>query len=82
MKRADEPEICSNPFFKCESKATSKIEVDIMYNNERHPICRDCWAKIAESDIDWSQPEHLKPNLPKKPPQNNVGEKLKKIHKF
>jgi hypothetical protein len=48
-------EHCRNPWNgKCRNR---DIEVYILYKGERLPICRSCWAKIAESEIQWSQSE-------------------------
>ncbi|MEM1540976.1 MAG: hypothetical protein QXJ07_06340 [Candidatus Bathyarchaeia archaeon] len=44
---------CQNPFFHCEGKS-NRIAVDIIYKGERLSICQDCWNKIAESDITWT----------------------------
>jgi hypothetical protein len=44
-------EICKNPWNgKCKN---SDIEVYIYYKNKRIPVCRKCWSKIAEKDIEW-----------------------------
>jgi hypothetical protein len=31
------------------------IEVYILYEGERLPICIRCWTKIADSSIQWSE---------------------------
>jgi hypothetical protein len=38
------------------------IEVFILYKGFRLPICRRCWSKIANSNIEWGvdEPECLK----------------------
>jgi hypothetical protein len=44
-------EKCKNPLKeKCEN---TDIEVYIYYKNKCLPICRKCWGKIAEKDIEW-----------------------------
>jgi hypothetical protein len=44
-------ENCNNPWkTKCKKK---DIEVYIYYKNERLPICKKCWKKIAEKDVEW-----------------------------
>lgn len=48
---------CKNPFFRCRGKHSSDIAVIIMYKGEEHPICKECWRKIADSDIEWGKPE-------------------------
>ncbi|MEA2089283.1 MAG: hypothetical protein U9O89_00775 [Thermoproteota archaeon] len=44
-------ERCRNPW-KSECKNTD-IELYILYKDERRPICRGCWAKIAEKELQW-----------------------------
>jgi hypothetical protein len=44
-------ERCRNPW-NGECKNTD-IEVYIYHKGERQPICRNCWQKIAEKDIEW-----------------------------
>jgi hypothetical protein len=52
MSRAEH---CKNPWNgKCRN---TDIEVFILYNGDRLPICRRCWSKIATSNIEWG--EHL-----------------------
>jgi len=46
-------EKCRNPLFKCKSKTPEEIEVYIIYKGRKYPICKDCWVKIADSDIEW-----------------------------
>ncbi|MEM2419786.1 MAG: hypothetical protein QXL38_02220 [Candidatus Bathyarchaeia archaeon] len=29
------------------------IEVYIVFKGEKLPICRRCWSKIAEKDLEW-----------------------------
>ncbi len=51
-------EHCRNPWNgKCRN---TDIEVFILYKGDRLPICRHCWSKIAESDIEWGrgEPKH------------------------
>jgi len=44
-------EHCKNPWNgKCRN---TDIEVFIVYKGDRLPICRHCWSKIAESDVEW-----------------------------
>jgi hypothetical protein len=44
-------ESCKNPWNgRCKN---SDIEVYIYYKNKCVPICRKCWSKIAEKDIEW-----------------------------
>ena len=42
---------CKNPWK--EQCKNSDIEVYIYYKNKRVPICRKCWTRIAEDDIEW-----------------------------
>jgi len=49
-------EQCKNPWKKKECTSTD-IEVYILYKNNKVPICRECWAEIAESDREWSEKE-------------------------
>ncbi|MBN1784823.1 MAG: hypothetical protein JW815_03715 [Candidatus Bathyarchaeota archaeon] len=54
-------EICKNPWNgKCKN---SDIQVYIYYKNKRVPICRKCWSKIAEKDIEWLNVEITKKEL-------------------
>jgi hypothetical protein len=46
----------SEPFFKCEGKS-NKIAVIIRLKGRDHQICEDCWNKLAESEIEWGEPE-------------------------
>ncbi|MCW4035298.1 MAG: hypothetical protein NWF03_08035 [Candidatus Bathyarchaeota archaeon] len=44
-------EHCKNPWKKhCDSE---DIEVYIYYKNKQVPICKKCWSKIVEKDIEW-----------------------------
>ena len=44
-------EICKNPWKqKCKN---TDIEVYIYYKNSNLPVCRKCWSKISEKDIEW-----------------------------
>jgi hypothetical protein len=44
-------DICQNPWKgKCKN---SDIEVYIYYHDKRLPLCRKCWNKIADKDLDW-----------------------------
>jgi len=44
-------ERCRNPWNK-ECKNTN-IEVYIVYNGMKRPICRRCWSKIAKKNLEW-----------------------------
>jgi len=48
-----QPETCSNPFFKCTSNNPTDIYAIIRFNGKDYPICRECWRKIAKSNIEW-----------------------------
>jgi hypothetical protein len=51
-------EHCRNPWNgKCRN---TDIEVFIVYKGDRLPICRRCWSKIAETDIEWGEHTRLK----------------------
>jgi len=51
-------EHCRNPWNgKCRN---TNIEVFIVYKGDRLPICRRCWSKIAETDIEWGEYSHSK----------------------
>ncbi len=42
---------CQNPWNPdCESP---EIEVYIVFEKRRIPICRSCWRRISETDIEW-----------------------------
>ncbi|MDH5440348.1 MAG: hypothetical protein OEZ48_08035 [Candidatus Bathyarchaeota archaeon] len=44
-------ESCGNPWNpNCES---SEIELYIMYEGAKVPICRSCWQELAETDLEW-----------------------------
>ena len=44
-------ETCKNPWNKeCRS---GDIEVYILVGGERHPICRQCWTRLADKDSEW-----------------------------
>ena len=44
-------EHCRNPWHDdCKS---NDIEVYIQFRGERRPICRRCWGRIAERDLEW-----------------------------
>ena len=46
-------EHCRNPWNgKCKN---TDIEVFILYKGNRLPICRRCWSKIAESNLEWGE---------------------------
>jgi len=47
---------CQNPFFKCTSK-NNKTAIIIKLNGQDREICDTCWQKIADSDIEWTNPE-------------------------
>jgi hypothetical protein len=44
-------EHCKNPWEK-DCKACD-IEVYILFKGERLPICRRCWSRLAERDVEW-----------------------------
>ena len=46
---------CQNPFFPCKSKHPNDIAVIILYKGKQHPICKECWAKIANNNIEWGE---------------------------
>jgi hypothetical protein len=47
---------CQNPFFKCEGKG-KRITVIIRLKGQDYEVCEDCFAKIAESQIEWGEPK-------------------------
>jgi hypothetical protein len=52
-------ERCRNPWNgKCQN---TDIEVFILYKGDRLPICRRCWSKIAESNIEWGEQSKPEP---------------------
>ncbi len=58
---------CNNPFFSCEGKS-NRIAVVIRIKGIDYEICEECWNKIADSDIQWENPEgepSLKEETPK-----------------
>lgn len=44
-------ERCQNPWNK--ECGSNDIEVYIMIKGEKRPICRQCWSKIADKDLEW-----------------------------
>ncbi|MCW4016542.1 MAG: hypothetical protein NWF06_09245 [Candidatus Bathyarchaeota archaeon] len=44
-------ETCKNPWKR--NCTNTNIEVYIYYKNKSIPICRKCWSKIAEKDLEW-----------------------------
>ena len=47
-------ETCQNPFLKKACQGTDII-LSIRYNNRDLPICRDCWAEIADGPYEWGE---------------------------
>lgn len=48
---ANRVEHCRNPWDKtCNS---SDIEVYILIKGDRLPICKGCWGKLAEKELEW-----------------------------
>jgi len=44
-------ERCKNPLRKeCRE---SDIAVYILFKGERLPICRQCWSRMADDDVEW-----------------------------
>ncbi|MGB9958899.1 MAG: hypothetical protein ACPLKQ_00030 [Candidatus Bathyarchaeales archaeon] len=44
-------ERCKNPWNReCQNE---DIEVYIFFRGDKLPICRSCWSKIAEKDLEW-----------------------------
>jgi hypothetical protein len=44
-------ERCRNPWNKeCKN---GDIEVYILFKGEKLPICRRCWGRIADKDMEW-----------------------------
>lgn len=44
-------EYCKNPWNKdCKNQ---NIEVYIMFEGEKHAICKNCWTEIAEKEVEW-----------------------------
>ncbi|MCK4424212.1 hypothetical protein KAU93_00895 [Candidatus Bathyarchaeota archaeon] len=42
---------CRNPWNgRCKN---TDITVYILFRGEKLPICRRCWRKIAEKDLEW-----------------------------
>jgi hypothetical protein len=51
-------EHCRNPWNgTCRN---TDIEVIVVYKGARLPICRRCWSKIANSNVEWSGSEWSK----------------------
>jgi hypothetical protein len=47
------PERCSNPWnLDCEN---FDIALTIVVDKKNHPICRNCWDEIGESDKVWGK---------------------------
>jgi len=51
-------ETCKNPFRKRRCDNTD-IELYIVYNGEKCPICSNCWKKIAKSDLEWEEDKNI-----------------------
>jgi len=44
-------ERCKNPWHReCKN---NDIEVYISFKGERLPICRKCWGRIADKELEW-----------------------------
>ena len=44
-------EHCKNPWHReCKD---GNIEVYILFRGERLPICRRCWSRIVDKDLEW-----------------------------
>ncbi|HVP93418.1 MAG TPA: hypothetical protein VMS94_06745 [Acidobacteriota bacterium] len=44
-------EHCKNPWNReCKN---NDIEVYILFKGARVPICRRCWTRIADKDLEW-----------------------------
>lgn len=44
-------EHCKNPWHRdCKN---GNIEVYILVKGERLPICRQCWIRIVDKDLEW-----------------------------
>jgi len=44
-------EHCKNPWQKeCRE---DDIELYIQFKGERLPICRQCWRRLVEKDVEW-----------------------------
>jgi hypothetical protein len=44
-------EHCKNPWHReCKD---GNIEVYILFRGERLPICRRCWTRLADKDVEW-----------------------------
>jgi hypothetical protein len=44
-------EHCKNPWNKeCNN---TDVEVYIFFKGEKRPICRLCWGKISEKEVEW-----------------------------
>lgn len=50
-RRITRLEHCKNPWNR-ECKE-SDIEVYIHFRGEKVPICKRCWSKLAEQDMEW-----------------------------
>ncbi len=51
QKKVTIMETCKNPWNgKC---GNNDIELYIVFKGEKKPICRQCWAKLAEQDLKW-----------------------------
>lgn len=61
------PEVCGSPLKeKCDGR---EIAVYIYLADGKIPVCRECWRRIAESDLEWSlevKMEELKMEAKKK----------------
>ena len=46
-------EHCKNPWNgKCKS---TEIELYIWFSGRKLPICKHCWEKIADKDVEWGR---------------------------
>ena len=51
QEAATKIEYCQNPWNpNCES---TDVELYIVYEGMKIPICRSCWQEIAETDLEW-----------------------------
>jgi len=51
-----EDRLCCNPF-RVRRCGRADIEVYIYYKQEKLPICRKCWARIAKTEQGWKSSE-------------------------
>ena len=48
-----ESERCANPWKR--NCRNADIVLYIVYKGRRLPICKSCWAELADTDLEWGE---------------------------